>query len=448
MKYRTGIILLIGFGSLVVLIGVLGFEGFRKAERISQEVASIHEIYRQTASMLKDIQSDNYLSGILVRDYLLDPTQGTAPMYRNELLEIRSELSKHLASLNLLISHDEGKILERLRNEINIYWDSLDPVFEWTPQEKAARGSAFLRRQVIPRRHAIVSVTREIDDLNARNLIREQERIKKKRLDFQAYLLKMFAFSVILAVGVAGMSIFRVSRLEQRSAEQRSRAERAERELRYLSQKLVQAQEEERKSISRELHDEVGQLLTALKMELGNLDHLRNAPGDQFQEHLAEAKDVTKRTMQSVRDLAMGLRPSMLDDLGLGPALQWHVREFSGRSGIPVSIEVDGDLSNVPETVSTCIYRVTQESLTNCARHAQAKNVRITVHGGKDHLYVTVADDGIGFDSRESVGRGLGLIGMEERVKKLGGALSISSHAERGTVLEVQLPLSGAEAEA
>jgi signal transduction histidine kinase len=181
-------------------------------------------------------------------------------------------------------------------------------------------------------------------------------------------------------------------------------------------------------------------------MELGNLEQLRSAPGQEFHDHLAEAKTVTEKTMRSVRDLAMGLRPSMLDDIGLGPALQWHVREFSSRSGIPVSVDIDGDLGNVPEAVNTCIYRVTQESLTNCARHAQAKNIRVTVHGGKDQIYVTVADDGIGFESGDLAGPGLGLIGMEERVKKLGGTLTISSQSQKGTILEVRLPVSGAEA--
>jgi len=424
---------------------VLGYGGFRRAERIYHEVAAIHEAYRQTASLLSDIQNDNYLSSILIRDYLLDPTPGTASEYKRELLEIRATLAKHLASLADSISHDEGKTLERLRREIDVYWDLLDPVFEWTPEEKAWRGSAFLRKRVIPHRNAILSVTHEIDDLNARNLAREQERIRINRRELQAYLLKMFAFSVCLALGVAGVSIFRVSRLEKRSEDQRLRAERAETELRYLSQKLVQAQEEERKAISRELHDEVGQLLTALKMQLANLEQLRNGPESEFQDHLTQARALTEQTMRSVRDLAMGLRPSMLDDLGLGPALQWQVREFSNRSGISVSLEIDGDLGNLGEEVNTCIYRVIQESLTNCARHAQAKNVRITVHGGKDQVYVTVCDDGIGFQSGDLSARGLGLIGMGERVKKLGGTLAISSQVQKGTLLAVRLPLGIAE---
>jgi signal transduction histidine kinase len=214
-------------------------------------------------------------------------------------------------------------------------------------------------------------------------------------------------------------------------------------ELRHLSQQLVQAQEEERKSISRELHDEIGQMLTGLKMELANLEEFRNFPGDEFGKHLAETKALTEQTMRSVRDLAMGLRPSMLDDLGLEPALRWQAREFSRRSSIPVSIEAEGDLGHLAESVRTCIYRVVQESLTNCARHAQASNVQITVQGKKDGIRLTVQDDGKGFDPDNVSGGGLGLIGMEERIKKLGGTLAISSQnpkEPRGTVLKVELP--------
>jgi len=262
-------------------------------------------------------------------------------------------------------------------------------------------------------------------------------------VEFQAYLLKMLVLSILLAIGIALISTFRVSAVERRSESQRRRAESAEKGLRRLSHQLVQAQEEERKSISRELHDEIGQMLTGLRMELANLEEFRSFPGDEFAKHLAETRSITEQTMRSVRDLAMGLRPSMLDDLGLEPALRWQAHEFSRHSGIPVSIETDGDLGDLSESVRTCIYRVVQESLTNCARHAEAKNVRITVHGSKDRINLTIQDDGKGFDPNSIVGRGLGLIGMEERVKKIGGTMAISSQrleGHKGTILAVELP--------
>jgi signal transduction histidine kinase len=443
MKSSAGAILLLGFGTLVALVAVLGFSAYHRADRIEAEIAIIHEEYRQSASVLSQTKEDTYLSGILIRDYLLDPSPKVSPQYKEDLFAIRTSLSHHLEKLHQLISSDEGKILERLRRELDVYWNSLDPVFEWTPKQKAALASSFLRKEVIPRRNAIMSIMHEIDDLSARTFKNEQETINRSRKEFQAYLRKMIALSVLLAIGVAIISIFRLSTLDRRSKNQRRRAENAERGLRRLSHQLVRAQEEDRKLISRELHDEIGQMLTGLKMELANLEEFRSSPGDEFAKHLAETRAITEQTMQSVRNLAMGLRPSMLDDLGLEPALRWQAQEFSRHSGIPVSMETDGNLENLSESVRTCIFRVVQESLTNCARHAEADNVRIAVHGSQDRINLTIQDDGKGFDTTSIGSHGLGLIGMEERIKELGGTLkiaSLDSPDQKGTVLDVELP--------
>jgi signal transduction histidine kinase len=248
----------------------------------------------------------------------------------------------------------------------------------------------------------------------------------------------MLGIAISLGVLVAAASIFRISRLERESDRQRSRTERAERELRRLSRELVRAQEAERRSLSRELHDEVGQTLTALRMELANLEAIRNSPGEEFATRLREAKQLAERTLESVRDLAMGLRPAMLDDLGLGPALEWQGREFSRRSGIPVEVQIDGVVDELPDNHRTCIFRIVQEALTNCARHAQAKSIRVTAHGGPGAVFLSVQDDGVGFAGSE--GRGLGLIGIEERARELGGSVALRSEPGKGTTLRVELP--------
>lgn len=445
MKSGMGAILLMGFGTLVALIAALGFGAFHRADQIESEIAQIHENYRQTALVLSQTKEDAYKSGVIVRDYLLDPSGANVPLYKQELLAIRSSVPGRLDSLNRRISLDESRVLDRLRAELDAYWNSLDPVFEWTPQQKAAFSTAFLRREVIARRHAVFAIMREIDDLSARTFNAEQAIINARRAEFRRYLWKMSALAVFFSLAIAAITIFRVSALEKHNELQRRRAEHAEKGLRQLSQQLVQAQEEERKRISRELHDEIGQMLTGLKMELANLEAFRNNPGNEFQEHLNETRTITERTMQSVRELAMGLRPSMLDDLGLEPALRWQAQEFSRRSGVPAALDTDGELENLPEPVRTCIYRVVQESLTNCARHAEASRVRIAVHGSRDRIYLTIQDDGKGFDVHNLGSRSMGLIGMEERVKKLGGMLTISSKNMRmpkGTILEIELPLS------
>jgi signal transduction histidine kinase len=216
--------------------------------------------------------------------------------------------------------------------------------------------------------------------------------------------------------------------------------ERTQIELRRLSSEQVRAQEEERKAISRELHDEVGQTLTALGIEIGNIERLVKQAGPDFLERVAEARQLAQGVLKSVRDMAMGLRPSMLDDSGLVPALRWQAREFSKHVGIPVDLQIDGSLHELPDDVRTCIYRIVQEALTNCARHAKANNIRIVLHGKDDGVSVAIQDDGVGFHPM-SEAVGLGIIGIEERARELGGRLKISSEEQHGTLLIVEIPL-------
>lgn len=135
----------------------------------------------------------------------------------------------------------------------------------------------------------------------------------------------------------------------------------------------------------------------------------------------------------------------MLDELGLGPALRWQGREFSRRSGVPVAAQLDGDLDGLPDAHRTCIYRVVQEALNNCARHARARNIRISVYGRPERVQMSIQDDGVGFDAKQAPSRGLGLIGIQERMLELDGRVTITSHSEKGTILEVEVPIgSGA----
>jgi signal transduction histidine kinase len=146
--------------------------------------------------------------------------------------------------------------------------------------------------------------------------------------------------------------------------------------------------------------------------------------------------------LRALRDMAMGLRPSMLDDLGLGSAVQWQARQFAKRTSIPVNVEIEGVPPGLPEPYRTCIYRVVQEALTNCARHAKAKRIYVSIEGSRSSLAVTVKDDGVGFDPTKVRGRGLGLIGMQERVMELGGQLVLESRPSKGTVLSACIPVT------
>ena len=441
MRLRTWPILALGFGTLVLLTILAGLDAWRRANQINRTILSIHDSQVRAEEALRQIQNGIYLSSIFVRDFLLDPSQLTAESHRDELRTIRSGMDERVASLSQLMQGADSKLLNQLREQINEYWDSMDPIFDWTPVQKMALSSLFLRRQVLPRRIAVLDMSREVRTLNEANLDDRRKEMDKKMAEFSRSGERSLVIVVLLGLVVAAASLIRLSHLENRAEQERLQTERAEKELRLLSHKLVRAQEDERRTISRELHDEVGQTLTALRVELGNLEKLRSGPERDFLEHLEDAKGLTAQTLQSVRNLAAGLRPSLLDDLGLGPALEWQAREFSRRTGIPVEVTRDDSIPELPDGHRTCLYRVVQEALTNCARHAEATEIRIALQADSGRLSLTVQDDGRGLPGDAKAVTGLGLVGLEERVRELGGTLAVKSQAGKGAWLCASLPL-------
>ncbi len=446
MRSRSSFILALGFGTLIVLIAVLGFGAIRRARAIYREMESTQQTYLEAEAFRRDIAVDMYLADILVRDYLLDPSPQNAPRHRQQLLEIRDSLQQRLDLLaQRMKGESDSRGLPRLQTEVQGYWDSLDPIFEWTPKDKAALSWGFLRHKVLPRRQAVMDLAREVARLNQENLDRERRRIGESQKVLHNFLLKMMWFALGLGTIVALLTTYRVAVLERRHDEQTERIEEAENNLRRLSRRLVQAQEVERKSLSRELHDEVGQMLTALGIELANLHTLRGSDEAAFRARIDDAKRLNTDAMRAIRDLAMGLRPSMLDDLGLGPALEWQGREFSRHTGVPATVHVVGVLDDLPEAHRTCIYRVVQEALTNCAKHSKARSVVVSVNGRQDSVQAIIQDDGVGFDAESRSALGLGLLGIEERVQELDGIMHIISQAGDGTTLRVFLPVKRAE---
>jgi signal transduction histidine kinase len=439
---RSAPVLLLVFGMLIGLIAISGFGALHRARESYRAVSTLNERYRRTDNVLHSIASGIYMAGLLARDYVLDPSNAHAAEYRSQLLEERAAMEGEFRELRSAIREQDQAQLEKLRQEADGYWDALDPLFQWTPAQKGALSWSFLRREILPRRRAALAITGEVAKLTETNLEQQRQEIDGNQLAMAGFIQRMLAFTVLLGLGIAAVTVARMTKLEKHSELQRKRTEEAERELRRLSRQLVQAQEAERKSLSRELHDEVGQVLTALRMELGSVQELRTAPEPEFQDHIEDAKRLTEQSLRALRDLAMGLRPSMLDDLGLGPAIQWQARQFSKHTGIPVNVEVAGIPAEIPDAHRTCVYRVVQEALTNCARHSKAKAIEVSVRGGAAGISVSVKDDGIGFNPADARGRGLGLMGMQERVMDLGGELRVGANTPRGTALAARIPLA------
>jgi PAS domain S-box-containing protein len=214
-------------------------------------------------------------------------------------------------------------------------------------------------------------------------------------------------------------------------------------ELRELSARVLEAREEEKTLLARELHDELGQQLTAMKMDLAWLRERLPAGDAESQAKAAHMTSVVDESMNSVRRISADLRPLMLDDLGLQDAAAWLVGEFSKNSGVGCRLDapVDAALEDIDRAVAITVYRVLQESLTNIARHAQAKNAWVILGGAGNWLQLEIEDDGAGIaDADLARPRSLGLKGIRERVLYLGGSVEIGRAPRGGTRVLVRIP--------
>jgi two-component system sensor histidine kinase UhpB len=213
-------------------------------------------------------------------------------------------------------------------------------------------------------------------------------------------------------------------------------------ELRFLSGQVIRAQEDERKRIARELHDDTAQILFA---QLLRLTGMKASPYEQVRATAAELEEMTVEAIEGVRRLALELRPPSLDDLGLREALDGLAQRFGDQLGIPVSFSAQGERGRLPAEIELVLYRVAQEAMTNVAKHAAPSNASIELIRQPDSVTVTVRDDGRGFAFETQPrpdGGGLGLFGMEERLALVGGTLMIDSRVPGGTAVCGKVPLN------
>jgi signal transduction histidine kinase len=440
MRFRTWPVVAIALLGLLTLIVVSILAAQRKADIAYAHLDGLNAGYRNVETRLRRLRAGLHLSGILVRDYLLDSS--TPPgEYRSRLMALRKESEQLIGELEPLVREGNPDRFDTLRRELDQYWQSYTPLFDGTTDKDRY---AFVRREIVPRRDAVMEISTEIENLNNLNLNAQQEAAAERQRELHQYLTSTLAASLSLGLVVAVAAVIRIRLLERRSKREHERTHQAEQELRRLSNQLVRTQEEERKNLSRELHDELGQMLTALRMEVGRAERAHALGSPAFTSTVAEGKALIDRMMRLVRDLAMGLRPSMLDDLGLEPALAWQAREFSRRYNVPVDLVVDGDLERLPDPQRTCVYRVVQEALTNCAKHSAATDIQVQVVRGRSHLDVSVRDNGVGM-SLPRDHRGLGLTGIKERVKDINGSTSIETSPGGGTVVHIKLPVPAAD---
>src|ERR1700761_5539241 len=431
MRARLWPAVAVSFGALILLSVLFALLVSSKAARINQRTKTAHQLYKLADDAISDIQA-NINRGALLEQIAFGDPKGIETA--NRISELEANTRNDLATLTNLIGANQKPQILALKQGLDQYWTSIQQSLTTSRLHQEPQ-KLFAELEHQPEK--VLDLAGRIDALNQASLARQEQETEEQQAKLREFAFVSTLILLLLEFAIAIFSTAYMFRLDNVSEAERMRAEKAEQELRHLSNQLVRVQEEERKTISRELHNEVGQILTGLRMELGTLSHYN--PGEEFRERLESVKRLAEEALRSVRNLALLVRPSMLDDLGLEPALHWQAKEFSRRCGIPVSLNIEGKLDNLPEALRLCLYRAIQEAMTNCVKHAGASHVAVVVKQDETRVTASVQDDGRGFDVLVKT-PGLGLLGMTERVRALQGRMSVSSAPGSGTLISLELP--------
>lgn len=443
VRLRSRGALFAGFGALLGLMAIICVDALHTLAAFDNSNRQIRQEFIYRERTLEQIRTGLYRSANVLRDYILvgaaDPAARNT--LRTELASIYSEMSAGLKACIQSLPEDKRGPFQHLDVELETYWSKVIPDVVSGAAEQIGSGNPGLRDDVLLQHAGILKITKEVSALNSYDLDESERRIAEDAARFRRRFLVFATITLGFGFVLTGATIFYASRLENNLEEKYFESLNAKGELKELSKRLVEAEERERRAISRELHDEVGQSLGALILEVEHLAEM-STESTAHTKGLQNIRLLAENCVNEVRNVTLLLRPSMLDDLGLVAALEWQAREVSRRTGMVVDTVDENVSDKLPDEHRTCVYRIVQEALNNCSKHAYAKNVRVVVHQEPNQLRVSIEDDGKGFDPSRL--RGLGLVGMNERVSQLGGVLKVDSDPARGTRLRVELPLPAA----
>ena len=434
---------MLAFGGLLALMVVAALDALHSLRHLDGIERLVNQRYSAHNQALTTILISVHVYQDQMERYLLATQSaegaGDVADVNSRGAEVQSALQKYPADLD----PQERVLLSQIRQKFLEQQNSFATLVITRPERRQPDRQQAVQEQMMLRRAYILKVSRDVSSLNDRKLDEATQSLNASFQSVQSRLVAMVAVSLFAGLLLSMIGGMYILRLERQGRRRYDALMASQHELESLSSRLVDAQEEERRSISRELHDEVGQTLGALLVDLGQLSKLVPPEDGLVQKQIGHIKSVAETAVKSIRDMALLLRPPMLDDLGLVPALEWQGREISRRGDMEVDVQSENVSEKLPDEIKVCVYRLVQEALNNAVTHSGAKHARVAVSQQKDKISVAVADDGKGFPADRV--RGMGILGMEERVKRLGGSLSIDSEPGKGTTVRAELPLHAAE---
>ena len=379
-----------------------------------------------------------------VRDYLINYQPDSAEIYDQEVRRAKASTTRAFLALTGWTSQQAA--MNQIDRDLAEYWTVLDQNRPVSAQEKQNQGFELVHQRVMPARREVFTSVKFLEDQSAADKEAVITRFARRRdSDLTVIFIALsctLAISVLLATGNQKLR----RRFQRESRGKMEALTTARDSLEALSGRLLRIQEDERRKISRELHDGIGQTLTALRMEIHQVHMTSVGELNGGEERLLRARKLAEEAVRTVKDISLLLRPPLLDDLGLEPALTWLADQFNRRTEIRCRLHASNLPEQLADDIKTCVFRVVQEALHNCEKHASPTCVEVAIEQKNAAISICVEDDGSGFTLTEqntpARHAGLGILGMRERAVLLGGTLQIQSSPGKGTKLHMTLPVA------
>jgi signal transduction histidine kinase len=432
-------------GLLVTLLGVAVYSWYtlRQLRGLRELQTTIIDRNRRDSLQLLRMQNDLSQIGLALRDMAAGAEPYGLVAYENELAGKRSDLEDALQTESRLSPENRLPEQQRqLENIIRQFWQTTDQMFGLaktghTDQAQQLAGTSLSAQQS--------TLSTLVARLLIQNNTAEEEAAARAAEIYSRVQRDIYAFLFAMLAGIAVTSLGMIYSNRRIFAAMNSLAQQR----RVLAAKLITVQEEVLRSVSRELHDEFGQILTAIGAMLGRAERKGLPPDSPFREEVAEVQQITQQTLDKMRSLSQMLHPTVLDDYGLVKGLDWYVQLFQKQTGIETALDVTGDIQRITGQAAIHCFRIVQEALNNVAKHAHTSSAEVDVTFEPLHLTITVRDFGIGIgQDRKHQSTGLGLIAMRERAELMRGEVKLSKAPGGGTLVVLRIPLPQEEGQA
>jgi len=437
----------LGLGVTLTILFIFAGYTIRKIRSLEDFQANVVQKNRKASLQLLRLQNDTYALAVSLRDMTLPESRYPIFYWKGEFTRVRQDMDEALRlEGQYSASNAAGDEKRRqLRDVLDDFWLSADEAFQLADQGHEETARYMIRSQLETKRESISAIITSLLALNDQAQTEAGQQVSLTYGSVKRDILWLIGILFLVALGTGLYTLEANRKTFDRLHHLAERLQTQSEELRMLSWKLIDVQEKTLRQVARDLHDEFGQILTAIGVILGRASQKALDKDPVFVQDVKAVKKVVEDTLQSVRSESQIFRPAILDDFGLAQTLEWFVEQFSRQTGIQVHYQ--GKLSDgffLPKD-AIHLYRIVQEALNNVARHSGAKEAWVTVEEQVGGLSLEIRDDGAGFvigpESSRMAGQGIGLMGMRERAEHLKGSFSIRSSPRRGTVVTVHVPL-------